>query len=276
MTSFIEPTTLAKNHAFRSRYIQSLIQGEEHSKATDRSRNTLIPKRIIQYWHNPQNLPPDVANCLDSWSPLASAGFTRLLFDDQSASTFISTHFGYRHLKAFDRCHHPAMRCDYFRLCYILLYGGFYVDADELYSGKEFCHYFCDTKLKLQPLCYDATADAMVTPQCFLGERTSSDSWIFYVNNNPLMSPPNHPVIRMALDRASELLLTNSGKADIQSTTGPGNMSASLVEHALTCERANEPRDFQLLSDWDEISTSVWPLSYRNDKRNWRLVTLCE
>ena len=276
MISLNEPSNLASDHAFRSRYIRELVQGLDNPSVVDQPRKTPIPKLIIQYWHDPRDLPTDVANCLKSWSSLESTGFTRLLFDDELASKYISVHFGDRYLKAFNRCHHPAMRCDYFRLCFILLNGGFYVDADEVYSGRTFGNYFCDSRLKVQPLCYDTITDTMVAPQLFLGERRTSASWIFYINNNPLISPPNHPVIHIALTRASDLLLANTGKADIQSTTGPGNITASLVEHALTCERANESRDFQILSDWEEISTSVWPLSYRNDDRNWRLVNLCD
>ena len=150
------------------------------------------------------------------------------------------------------------------------------MDADDVYSGRQLEGYFCNSRLKVQPLCYDTATNTMVHTQLFLGEKESSESWIFYINNNPLISPPNHPVIHIALKRANRLLLADAEKADIQSTTGPGNITASLVEHALSCEHANEPRDFQILSDWDEISTSVWPLSYRSDDRNWRLVNLHE
>ena len=276
MISMIEPSKLANDHAFRSSYIRQLVQGLDNHSAVDQPRKGIIPKLIIQYWHDPQDVPTDVLDCLKTWFPLESIGFTRLLFDDALASKYISVHLGERYLQAFDRCHHPAMRCDYFRLCFILLNGGFYVDADEVYSGRTFDDYFCDSRLKVQPLCYDTTTDTMIQTQLFLNERKSSASWIFYINNNPLISPPNHPVIHIALNRANRLLLADSGKADIQSTTGPGNITASLVEHALSCERANEPRDFQILPDWEEISTSVWPLSYRSDDRNWRLVNLGE
>ena len=272
MISFTEPSKLAEDHAFRSSYIRQLVQGPDNHNPTDQSCKATIPKLLIQYWHDPQDLPKDVLNCLQTWSPLESIGFNRLLFDDELASQYILEHLGARYLQAFERCHHPAMRCDYFRLCFILLNGGFYVDADEIYSGRTLEEYFCDSRLKVQPLCYDITTRTMVQNQLFLNERKSSPSWIFYINNNPLISPPNHPVINIALKRANRLLLADSGKADIQSTTGPGNITASLVEHALSCERANEPRDFQILPDWDEISTSVWPLSYRSDDRNWRLV----
>lgn len=58
---------------------------------------------------------------------------------------------------------------------------------------------------------------------------------------------------------------------DIQSTTGPGNFTASLVKHALISELAGQARDFALLANWQTISVSRWPLSYRDDERNWRL-----
>ena len=276
MISFTEPWTLVNDHAFRSGYMRQLVQRLVYPNSVDQTCRGTIPKLVIQYWHDPHDLPADVQNCLKSWSPLESNGFARLLFDDELASKYISVHFGDRHLQAFNRCHHPAMRCDYFRLCFILLNGGFYVDADEVYSGRNIDDYFCDLRLKVQPLCYDTTTDTMVDTQLFLSKRKSSPSWIFYVNNNPLISPPNHPVIHIALNRANRLIFANTGKADIQSTTGPGNLTASLVAHDLSCERASEPSNFQILTDWEEISTSVWPLSYRSDDRNWRLADLSE
>ena len=74
---------------------------------------------------------------------------------------FIGDHFTSAHIDAFERCYHPAMRCDYFRLCYTLFrYGGFYVDADEVYQGSS-CEVLLKTgRLKLQPLCYDIESEA--------------------------------------------------------------------------------------------------------------------
>ncbi len=276
MIPSIEASTLANDHAFRSSYIRQLAQGLDNRNCVNRTCKGVIPKLLIQYWHDPHDLPADVQNCLESWSVLESIGFTRLLYDDELASKYISVHFGDRHLQAFNRCHHPAMRCDYFRLCFVLLNGGFYVDADEVYSGRNIDEYFSNPRLKVQPLCYDTRTDTMVETQLFFGERKFSASWIFYVNNNPLISPPHHPVIHIALNRANRLIFANSGKADIQSTTGPGNLTASLVEYALSRECANESSNFQILADWEEVSTSVWPLSYRSDDRNWRLVNLRE
>ena len=117
---------------------------------------------------------------LDTWKPLAAQGFSRLIFDDQKARHFISTQFGSNHVEAFDRCYHPAMRCDYFRLCYILSSGGFYVDADEMYQGINLNHLFDDSRLKLQPLCYDTRTGAMIKPNVFMNDRQYSPNWTFY------------------------------------------------------------------------------------------------
>jgi hypothetical protein len=111
----------------------------------------------------------------------------------------------------------------------------------------------------------------MVDPSAFLDTHQHSPDWIYYVNNNPIIAPRGHSLIRIALKRATELLLTCNGTLDIQSTTGPGNLSDSLVMHSLTSKTDADGRDFVLLSDWTTYSISPWPLSYRDDQRNWRL-----
>jgi mannosyltransferase OCH1-like enzyme len=194
------------------------------------------------------------------------------LFDNTSAREFISKRLGGSYVTAFERCHHPAMRCDYFRLCYILTLGGFYVDADEIYQGTDCNLFFRDSNLKIQPLCYDTATGTMIKPSVFIKETKYSPNWIFYVNNNPLIAPANHPVINIALDRATSILLSFAKEQlEIQSTTGPGNLSASLVRHSIESKLKGKFRDFSMLPNWESTSTSAWPLSYRNDKRNWRL-----
>jgi hypothetical protein len=227
---------------------------------------------VVQFWDDPAALPNDVRECLDSWRPLEERGFRRLLFDDHEAGRFIAKYFGMRHIAAFEHCFHPAMRCDYFRLCYIARNGGFYIDADEYYQGADCEYLFLDNKLKLQPLCYDTSTGAMVQTEIFTTKGNDSPDWIFYVNNNPLIAPPSHPVVCLALARSTRILLSHPDiKQDIQSTTGPGNLTASLVSHPFASEVVGSARDFALLPHWDAVSVSRWPLSYRSDARNWRL-----
>ena len=122
------------------------------------------------------------------------------------------------------------MRCDYFRLCYILRRGGFYVGADEVYKATSCKSLFQDAKAKLQPLCYDLSTNQMVPPEEFLSDSSFPSIRIFYVNNNPIIAPQGHALIDLALRRATRLLLKGSERPKIQSTTGPGNLSASLTK----------------------------------------------
>ncbi len=266
----ISASRVAEDDGLRSRYMQQLIQ--EVAPTRPPLAPATIPKVIVQFWHEANAIPADVHECLDSWEPLQRQGFKRILFDDYEAKRFISKSFGRRYVAAFDRCHHPAMRCDYFRLCYMLRNGGFYVDADEFYQGGDCGSLFQDNRLKIQPLCYDTAAATMVPSDTFTKKQNDSPHWIFYVNNNPLIAPASHPVIRLALARSTRILLRHKKTLlDIQSTTGPGNFTASLVKHANASELAGQARDFLLLANWEALSVSRWPLSYRDDERNWRL-----
>jgi hypothetical protein len=232
-----------------------------------------VPKNIVQFWDSPLDIPDDVQACMDSWRPLRSAGFELTCFDTNSARRFVADNMEARHLKAFDACYHPAMQSDYFRLCYIAKRGGCYVDADDFYSGQTLNPLFSDGRLKLRPLCYDIASDAMVPPAAFTRPQADSKTWIFYVNNNPLVGPPSHPIVVRALHRATNILggLAPGDLPEIQSTTGPGNLTASLVAQALVSDATDSELALMILPDWEQFATSVWPLSYRSDARNWRL-----
>lgn len=280
---------IAEDDALRSDYVRALLQsatqGGAHERNPAGSADTLspslIPRVLVQFWDSAGDIPFDVRECLDSWHPVTTEGFERVLFDDTGARSFIGQHLERRHLMAFDRCGHPAMRCDYFRLCYLVTFGGFYVDADEMHQSEPCGALVGDGVLKVQPMCYDLTTQAMVHPDVFLRSGKHSPGWIYYVNNNPIASPPRHPILRRALDRATHRLLDGSGRngpgsraehrVDIQSTTGPGNLTAALVAHAVEVSSVGEHHDFKFINNWDEISISRWPLSYRGDERNWRL-----
>ena len=265
-----DPSRIAEDDRHRSHHVWTLVQGTPLTDAPSGTNH--IPRVIVQFWDDSRAIPSDVSECLDSWEPLAERGFTRVLFDDHAARRFISSRLGAPHVEAFDRCRHPAMRCDYFRLCYISQCGGFYIDADDVYQGGDCESLFRDGRLKLQPLCYDTLRATMISPDEFMRSRKHSTDRIYYVNNNPLIAPARHPVIQLALARSTRILMTrDEGRLDIHATTGPENLTASLVRHSIALARAGKPADFRLLTDWDAIAISRWPLSYRDDERNWRL-----
>ena len=231
-----------------------------------------IPRTLIRYWHDPNELPRDVKECLDSWNRLDCEGFEIITFNDYSAKAYIADKFTARETAAFARCRHPVMRSDYLRMCFVLADGGMYVDADDVLLGNGWRDIFRDGRLKLQPLCYDIPTNRMVpSSQIWLADLTT-DGRVFYVNNNPMAAPAGHPVVAGALVRATKKLLGDEETPVIQSTTGPGNLTIALATHAHACLSNGSPPDFQLLPNWDDIAETRWELSYRADARNWRNV----
>jgi hypothetical protein len=264
-------TDSPEKHRQRSEFIRRLVQRSVVQLPIDGQYMEGTPRTIVQFWHNLRELPEDVKECIASWSRWTSSGFTHRLFDQHSAKAFIGGSLDARHERAFKNCYHPAMQADYFRLCYLLVEGGFYVDADDVCIGSEIGWLFNDGRLKLQPLCYDIASGTMVKPCVFLQSGAYDPCWIFYFNNNPLIANRRHPLIERALAQATILLELDGEDVlpEIQSTTGPGNLSKSLFDLGIASGRVES--DLVVLQDWDSVAVSRWPLSYRGDARNWRL-----
>jgi hypothetical protein len=111
----------------------------------------------------------------------------------------------------------------------------------------------------------------MVPPSLFTEPGANAASWIFYFNNNPLIAGSGHPLIDRALTQATVSLENGFAHSlpEIQSTTGPGNLTKSIFDAATECSKVKN--SLFVLRDWDNIARNVWDLSYRNDPRNWRL-----
>ncbi len=260
------PGDIAEDDRLRSTFMAQLFEAQlAGTTSTDRAP---VPRTINQYWDNSEMIPDDVRACIATWSVLEGHGWTRRIFDDSSAADYIASNFNGQHLSAFERCVHPAMRADYFRLCLIANEGGVYVDADDEYRGVPAAFEFAGSRLRVRAFCYDIPSDTMVDPKQALSE--DRDSRVFYVNNNPLIAPANHPIVELSLQRATNALLTASPDTrDVQALVGPGNLTAAVV-HYLS---GNPPatNEIEILFDWDECAPSRWPLEYRLDTRNWRL-----
>ena len=166
------------------------------------------------------------------------------------------------------------MRSDYLRMCFVLAEGGLYVDADDVLVGSGWKAVFSDDRLKLQPLCYDMSIGGMVSASEIRRTDLPTDGRIFYVNNDPIAAPAGHPVMRQALARATDSLLGDQQDPEIQSTTGPGNLTAVLASHAREAQFRGTLPDFEFLLDWEETAEPCWDLTYRSDARNWRNMDL--
>lgn len=266
-----EKDPLATNESLRSNFVRQLIQNTNNPTLSPALHLAPPPKRIVQFWDDLERLPNDVEECMNSWKSLEKSGFDLQVFDEKSAKEFIRTHLGSRFEIAFDKCYHPSMKSDYFRYSYIFAAGGFYIDADDVYHGNEIDHLFKDGRLKLQPFCYDIATSQMVPPSLFTNPGADKLSWIFYFNTTPLIAVSKHPIVERALLNATVALECEleDGLPEVQATTGPGNLTESIFE--MLVDESCPEKLFVTLHDWEKTSTSKWPLSYRNDKRNWRL-----
>jgi mannosyltransferase OCH1-like enzyme len=256
----------------RSIFVRTLVQRSGCSAVASPRFARKLPKRIVQFWDNLDRLPTDVAECIETWRKTEEQGVVRILFDRHRARDFIHRRLSPRHMRAYDKCYHPAMQSDYSRLCYIFVEGGCYIDADDVYDGAHIEHLFSDGRLKIQPLCYDTVTNTMVPPTLFTKPGANAASWIFYFNNNPLIACSGHPVIERALAQATVSLESHvtNGFPEIQSTTGPGNLTKSIFDDA-TESGESEHATLLVLRNWENIAANRWELSYRNDSRNWRL-----
>jgi hypothetical protein len=259
------------HHQQRSEFIRRLVQGppSEENRTDQCAQST--PRFIIQFWHDLRQLPEDIRTCVGSWARWESRGFSHRLFDERAAKTFIGSSLGGEYEQAFARCYHPAMQADYFRLCYLLVEGGCYVDADDVCVAEDIAWLFDDGRLKLQPLCYDIGSGSMVDASVFLAGDAYDPRWIFYFNNNPLIADRGNPIIERALSKATTKLLDFSDDGvlpEIQATTGPGNLSRTIFEIGAEASLQGE---LAVLRDWGSVAVSQWPLSHREDARNWRL-----
>ncbi|MDM0081705.1 glycosyltransferase [Variovorax sp. J31P179] len=266
----VQVDSLGSAERARSKFVRDMVQRPHDSTPASKAWSTPTPRRIVQFWNDLDRLPEDVKACMDSWKQLKQIGFEIEVFDESSARTFIRNRLGARHESAFDKCYHPSMMSDYFRYSYVLVEGGFYIDADDVYHGTPIEQLFADGRLKLQPFCYDIATSQMVAPPLFTEPGANQPGWIFYFNTTPLIASPGHPIVERALLNATRSLEANlaSGLPEVQATTGPGNLTRSVFE---VLNEGCSPDALMVAHDWELTSTSQWPLSYRNDSRNWRL-----
>lgn len=259
-----------RSNFIRELTLRQLRRDRAPSQGEGPIRTAPVPRTLVRFWHDPCDVPPDVRKCLESWDALRDEGFAFRMFGDASAAAYIAEQYGPRERAAFARCRHPAMRSDYLRMCFVLAEGGLYVDADDVLLGGGWKDVFRDGALKVQPLCYDVPAGSMVPASELRRTDLPTDGRIFYVNNNPIAAPAGHPVLRRALARATGRLLGDEPAPEIQSTTGPGNLTAALAAHARESHATGVPPDSELLLDWEGTAETRWDLSYRGDARNWR------
>lgn len=204
----------------------------------------VIPKTIVQFWDSP-DIPGDIARLMKSWDQCK--GFEHQVFNDHSALTFIEQHCTARVLKAFQMANHPAMRSDIFRLAYLSVNGGVYVDADDL------CRH--DIGGLLSP------GFELILMQ----ENLAS------IGNNFIAAAPGHPCIEFILSTIVDLVLEKQGN-NVWFLTGPGALSSGFCRHyRQQLGRARLPAGIRVITVYrlyDFVSPHI-PCRHKNDERHW-------
>ena len=57
-----------------------------------------IPRTLVRFWHDLDDVPSDVRRCLDSWDELRDQGLSFRMFGDASAAEYIADRYGPREL----------------------------------------------------------------------------------------------------------------------------------------------------------------------------------
>lgn len=83
--------------------------------------------KIVQFWHSSE-IPNEILELIDSWKQLNPEA-EHVLLDRQLALEFMEQNFDKTLVRAFDEVTLPAMVCDIFRVAYLMINGGIYVDC---------------------------------------------------------------------------------------------------------------------------------------------------
>ena len=178
------------------------MAGRLQTLASRSESQPAIPRRIAQYWNDTEP-PGGIVEIMQSWRkhhPL----WDYQRFDDATAQEFLRSHHPTEVLRAYMRARHPAQKADLFRLAYLVIEGGFYVDADDR--------------------CL-AGLDTIVPPHVELAVYQEVYGTI---GNNFLGARPGEPVLLKALELAVEGV--NRGDHDLLwLSTGPGLMTRTVA-----------------------------------------------
>jgi hypothetical protein len=82
--------------------------------------------RIILLTHRTKQIPASVIATIESLYP----EFTILFFDNHDCKVFLETYFSAQHAKFFTRLLLGPIKADFWRLCALYYYGGYYFDID--------------------------------------------------------------------------------------------------------------------------------------------------
>jgi tetratricopeptide (TPR) repeat protein len=180
-----------------------LAPAARHPVAGDEPPETVVPRRLTQFWDSPEP-PADVRALMATWRD-KNPGLETTLFDDETAQAFLRRHVPPTVLAAYLRVREPAQKADIFRLAYLTVNGGIYADADDR------CLRRLDHLLR-------------GNPELVLYQEDHGT-----LGNNFIAAKAGHPVLVHAMFRAANAI--NRGDTDnVWLSTGPGLLTRAFAK----------------------------------------------
>ena len=246
---------------------------ELKSKALERMMSDSPSYQVIQFWDS-VDIPDDVRSFMDGWKASYPDRYVR--FSGAEALAFIQANFSPDDAEAYQQCWHPAMKSDYFRLCYLLKNGGCYVDADEVQIAPlPLVEHRHESFLMARPLIRGWRNGAFtdIDVDHFVENYENYQDAEVYFNNAPIIVSAGNPVIALALERARSIILSDrKGTMSLHDITGPSNLSMSIVMNFLDAGLRGEAATNVIALDWLQYARTGTgeELAYKNDEGDWR------
>jgi len=207
--------------------------------------------RIMQFWNTPE-IPSDVAATMASW-PQLNPGMEHLVFDYQEARAFLDRHCAPSVLSCYESAHHPAMQSDIFRLAFLSVDGGVYVDADE----------FCTHDMR-------RVFAALSVVDLVAVQSTQTPP---YIHNSFIAARAGCSIIKDALSEAVRIVgqhVARGAKPDIWHATGPGVLTRAIGR--FVADTDNKARVMLLTDSEYRAFSHTKELRYkRTSEGDWRL-----
>jgi FkbM family methyltransferase len=169
------------------------------------------------------------------------------------------------------------MKSDNFRLAYLYMNGGAYLDADEkVLSALPDIDLSSGDRIVLSPIIRELSSCGQyvsISPTDLVGRAQVIRGAECYFANSPLLVTRKNDIIGIALIRATRLILQdyeNGERSDIHATTGPTNLTLAICAYLLHSACTSGKRCDLVVLDWSKHLASH-PARYKSDRRNWRV-----
>lgn len=174
----------------------------------------MIPRTIIQFWHDPDAMPEIIRNATRQTRELHS-DYQYVFADDRFMQTHIMEHYDKATLALYNRIQIPAARSDLARLMLLHHYGGSYLDCSLRLFGR------------LESILYDADEIVLVKRDDEPQFRDIPDK--ARVTNSFISAPARSGYIHWCIRRVLGNLVDGDYNNRVALATGPQVLNMGVL-----------------------------------------------